>query len=92
MTFNSKFATLTAVAGAIATTAMLSMANAGPASAPTYKFEKCYGIAKAGHNDCASQGNNSCAGTSKRDNERAAWIFVPAGTCSKIVGGNMAAM
>lgn len=92
MSFNSKLATLTAVAGAIATTAVLSLAHAGPAAAPTYKFEKCYGIAKAGHNDCASQGNNSCAGTSKRDNERAAWIFVPAGTCSKIAGGNMAAM
>ena len=36
---------------------------AGPQ--PTFKAEKCYGIAKAGKNDCASTGNNSCAGTTK---------------------------
>ena len=92
MKINSTLAVATAIAGALATSAVITLANASPAAAPSYKFEKCYGIAKAGHNDCASQGNNSCAGTSKRDNERAAWIFVPAGTCSKIVGASMAAM
>ena len=43
--------------------------------------EKCYGIATAGHNDCASAANNSCAGTSKKDYEKAAWVLVPKGTC-----------
>ncbi|MEQ1753131.1 MAG: DUF2282 domain-containing protein [Micropepsaceae bacterium] len=92
MKLSSSFVVATAIVGALATSGVVTLANAGPAAAPSYKFEKCYGIAKAGHNDCASQGNNSCAGTSKRDNERSAWIFVPAGTCSKIVGANLAAM
>ncbi|MGO9483886.1 MAG: DUF2282 domain-containing protein [Rhodomicrobium sp.] len=43
--------------------------------------EKCYGISKAGHNDCASTGNNSCAGMAKADYEKAAWALVPKGTC-----------
>ena len=59
-----------------------------PAAAPTFKAEKCYGIAKAGHNDCQTA-NSSCAGTSKRDGQADAWLYVPAGACEKIVGGNV---
>lgn len=55
---------------------------------PTYKYEKCYGVARAGLNDCFFAGN-SCAGTSIRDNEPGAWIYVPAGTCRKITGGSL---
>lgn len=55
---------------------------------PTYKYEKCYGVAKAGMNDCFFSGN-SCAGTSVRDNEPGAWIYVPSGTCRKITGGTL---
>lgn len=55
---------------------------------PTYKYEKCYGVARAGLNDCFFSGN-SCAGTSKIDNDPAAWIYVPAGTCRKISGGSL---
>ena len=36
-----------------------------PAPPPSFKAEKCYGISKAGRNDCASTGNNSCGGTQK---------------------------
>lgn len=43
--------------------------------------EKCYGISKAGENDCAATGNNTCAGTSKIDFDAAAWKLVPKGTC-----------
>lgn len=71
---------------------LASFASAAPAPMPTgFKAEKCFGIARAGQNDCASAGNNSCAGTSKRDNERGAWIYTPAGTCAKIVGASMSA-
>ena len=49
------------------------------------KFEKCYGIAKAGKNDCQTS-NTACAGTSTADNQKDAWIYVPSGTCDKIVG------
>lgn len=54
---------------------------------PTYPYEKCYGIARAGLNDCFTA-KNSCAGTTTKDNEPQAWIYVPKGTCSRIVGGS----
>jgi uncharacterized membrane protein len=56
---------------------------------PSYKFEKCYGIAKAGMNDCFSR-SNSCGSTSTKDHDPETWIYVPAGTCKKIVGGSTA--
>ena len=59
-----------------------------PATPPSFKAEKCYGIAKAGKNDCASTGNNSCGGTSKVNGDPKAWIFVPEGYCERIVGGS----
>lgn len=62
-----------------------------PAEMPTWQAEKCYGIAKAGQNDCASTGNNSCGGTSKANADKKAWLFVPAGYCERIVGGSKTA-
>lgn len=50
-------------------------------------MEKCYGITKAGQNDCGTD-NHSCAGASKIDSDKSSWVFVPTGTCSKIVGGS----
>jgi uncharacterized membrane protein len=50
--------------------------------------EKCYGIAKAGMNDCATS-NTSCAGSSKKDSQLDAFILVPKGTCEKIVMGSL---
>jgi uncharacterized membrane protein len=55
---------------------------------PTYKYEKCYGVVRAGHNDCFFA-SNSCAGTSARDDDPRAWIYVPQGTCKKISGGTL---
>jgi len=49
-------------------------------------FEKCTGIAKAGQNDCAANGH-SCAGKAKKDGDPKEWLYVPTGTCNKIVGG-----
>jgi len=66
-----------------------SLVSAAPAPEPTFKAEKCYGIAKAGKNDCASTGNNSCAGTTKATADPRAWIYVPAGYCERIVNGSM---
>lgn len=43
--------------------------------------EKCYGISKAGKNDCAAVGGHSCAGQAKKDNDPTEWKFVPKGTC-----------
>jgi len=58
----------------------------GAAQAQDAKQEKCYGVVKAGKNDCQTA-TSSCAGTSKKDAQGDAWINVPAGTCAKIVGG-----
>ncbi len=55
---------------------------------PTYKYEKCYGVARAGLNDCFFA-SNSCAGTSTQDDDPRAWIYVPQGTCKKISGGTL---
>jgi uncharacterized membrane protein len=59
-----------------------------PVPQPSWKAEHCYGIAKAGKNDCASVGNNSCGGTSKLDRDPKAWIYVPEGYCERIVSGS----
>jgi uncharacterized membrane protein len=49
--------------------------------------EKCYGIAKAGANDCANlAGTHSCAGQSKTDNDPGEWKYVPTGTCKTMKG------
>lgn len=50
--------------------------------------EKCYGIAKAGKNDCAAKdGSSSCAGQAKKDGGPNDWVYVPEGLCDKIAGG-----
>ena len=54
--------------------------------------EQCYGIAKAGQNDCASGTGTTmhqCAGMSKKDNDPNEFKFVKTGTCAKL-GGKMA--
>lgn len=52
-------------------------------------MEKCYGVSKAGHNDCGTA-TSACAGTSKVDNDPHAWKYVPKGTCEKM-GGSLEA-
>jgi uncharacterized membrane protein len=76
-----------AIAAAIAAPSFL--AAQGPAPQPSFQAEKCYGIARAGKNDCASTGSNSCAGTSRADADPRAWIYVPAGYCERIVAGSL---
>ena len=51
-------------------------------------MEKCYGVSKAGKNDCQTK-TSSCAGTSTKDGQKDAWVFLPKGTCEKIVGGSL---
>lgn len=48
--------------------------------------EKCYGVSKAGENDCAAGEGTSCAGTSKQDYQANAWSKVEAGTCESLGG------
>ena len=49
--------------------------------------EKCYGIAKAGQNDCGNlAGTHSCAGQSKADNDAGEFKYVAKGTCKDMKG------
>jgi uncharacterized membrane protein len=49
--------------------------------------EQCYGIAKAGQNDCGNlAGTHSCAGQSKVDNDPGEWKYVAKGTCKALQG------
>jgi uncharacterized membrane protein len=74
------------IVAAIATA--FSLSAVGTASAQASKTEKCYGIAKAGKNDCQTA-SSSCAGTSKRDRQADAWLAVPAGLCEKLVDASL---
>ena len=58
-------------------------AVAAPAANAADK-EKCYGVGKAGHNDCMSGPGTSCAGTAKVDYDGHDWKMVPKGTCVTI--------
>ena len=68
-----------AVAGVIA----FGLAQGAQAQGPDK--EKCYGIAKAGQNDCGTA-THACAGLAKKDNAPDEWKYVPKGTCAKLGG------
>jgi uncharacterized membrane protein len=69
-----------AVAGLIA----LGLAQSAAGEDPTGK-EKCYGIAKAGQNDCGTA-SHTCAGKAKKDNAPDEWKYVAKGTCEQLGG------
>lgn len=71
--------------------AALFLASSGAIAADNAKPEKCYGVAKAGKNDCAAGPGTTCAGTSKTDGQGNAWSYVIAGSCEKLVGGSLTA-
>lgn len=50
--------------------------------------EKCYGVVKAGKNDCATK-TTSCAGSAKADGQKDAFIAMPKGLCEKLVGSSL---
>lgn len=53
-------------------------------------MEKCYGIAKAGKNDCGGgKGQtHSCQGHGSKAGDKNDWLMTPTGLCNKIVGGS----
>jgi len=66
---------------------VLALGLVGQVAAQDKAKEKCYGIAKAGQNDCANlSGSHSCAGQSKADMGADEWKYVAAGTCAKMGG------
>ncbi len=78
------------IAGALA--AGLATQFATPANAAAQ--QKCFGVALAGHNDCAAGAGTTCAGTSKIDYQGNEFKLVPAGTCTtmKLPGGRMGSL
>ncbi len=73
------------VTSALATA--LALGLAGQAVAQAKAKEKCYGIAKAGQNDCANlSGSHSCAGQSRAEMATDEWKYVAAGTCKEMKG------
>ncbi|HEY9108108.1 MAG TPA: DUF2282 domain-containing protein [Roseateles sp.] len=71
--------------------AALSLGLVAQAQAADTAKEKCYGIAKAGQNDCATaSGSHSCAGQAKTDKAPDEWKYVAKGTCEKEGGSTKA--
>ena len=67
-----------------------TVVNQQSAQAGKEGMEKCAGIVKAGQNDCGAY-DHDCAGMSTADatvqGHEDEWLYVPEGTCEKIVGG-----
>mgnify|MGYP003489430829 FL=1 len=81
--------TQTLIQSALATAIALgasfgSLAQAADAPAA----EKCYGVVKAGKNDCQTN-THACAGQAKADYQGDSWVYLPKGTCEKITGGSL---
>lgn len=71
-----------------AAAAVAGLLAAGPALAHDGKSgakERCYGVAKAGQNDCGTA-THACHAMAKVDNDPAEWKLVPKGTCAKMGG------
>ena len=65
----------------------LALGLVGQAAAQDSGKEKCFGIAKAGQNDCANlSGSHSCAGQSKVDMDAGEWKYVAKGSCKSMKG------
>jgi len=90
---DAKTRTATALIAAGAMAAALSLASTWTVAqdADAEEMEHCYGVAKAGKNDCAAGSGTTCAGTSTVDAQGNAWVYTPAGLCEKLVGGSLAA-
>ena len=65
----------------------LALGLIGSVAAQDKAKERCYGIAKAGQNDCANlSGSHSCAGQAKVDADPGEWKYVAKGTCKDLKG------
>ena len=82
----TRTATTAALAAVFALSAGVSIASADDMKAKGGKveMEKCYGVAKAGQNDCKAGAGTTCAGTAKADYQGNAWKNVAKGTCVSI--------
>lgn len=73
----------------VAIGSLLALGLVGNAAAADPKMEKCYGVAKAGANDCGSKkAGHACAGHASVNNDPHDFVALPKGTCDKIAGGS----
>ncbi len=80
-------AALSGVCAVTVGSASASNLSASPDAKANAPREKCFGIAKAGANDCASSdGSHSCAGQAKKDMNPTDWKYVAKGTCEGMKG------
>jgi uncharacterized membrane protein len=76
-----------AIVAAVVGAAYMAISTTAPTVAQTAKMEKCYGIAKAGENNCAAaNGSHGCAGQSKTSYDGQSFKEVPAGSCQALNG------
>jgi uncharacterized membrane protein len=68
---------------------LLALGAISATAADDANTEKCYGVAKAGKNDCAGA-KHACAGHGTKDNDANEWVKLPKGTCERLVGGSLA--
>jgi uncharacterized membrane protein len=73
---------------AITSLILLGVGVSSEALAAKAGFEKCEGIVKTGMNDCGTS-KHACAGQAKMDSDKEEWLYVPEGTCNKIVGATI---
>ena len=80
------------LSAAIGSLLALGLVSNASAAGKKVDMEQCFGIAKAGKNDCSSNKSaHSCAGQATKDGDAEEWIKVPVGTCEKLVGGKIKA-
>ena len=75
------------ISSALASVLAMGLASTAAVAADAPAKEKCYGVAKAGQNDCANlSGAHTCAGQAKVDKGVDEWVYLKAGTCKKMGG------
>ena len=78
------------LSAAIGSLLILGLTSGSANAADKPEMEKCFGIAKAGKNDCSTKkSSHSCAGHATKDKDANDFVAVPKGTCEKIAGGQV---
>lgn len=81
------------LSAAIGSLLALGLVSNASAAGKKVDMEQCFGIAKAGKNDCSSNKSaHSCAGQATKNNDAQDFVAVPKGTCDKIAGGTLKTM
>ncbi len=81
------------IAAAMGSLLLLGLASSSAMAGDKPEMEKCFGIAKAGKNDCSSNKSaHSCAGQATKDRDPMDFVAVPKGTCERIADGQLKKM